>query len=618
MARRALVLICLTMIWGGTQVVKAQNPAHDYPLIGWQTFSGAEYDFYARYDLLVCRVMDPEFPSRIRSMNPNIDIVWTYDWNSADSGKIPNFPDEWWLKDSEGNYLNSYGPLKMANMSTLCPTPASGPYAGMRYIDFVHTYYSDQINVTEWDGVGTDGVWGRDGLQWKIPRDWPDVDADGNGTNDIAQNGEEAFLKAWQAGIDIILNNIRTKLLSEGKYIIINSGTLHTWGFDVVNGVVDEKLRNYNDFLGPFLRQWYDGVKGATSQAGRRFISVANGKPDLNRPELRGIKMEDQRNDFTGMRFGLVTSMFNDVYFNFEDDNYISETNRTISNEHYWTYWYDEFETNLGKPTSGPRELKPGVWVRFFQRGCAIANVSGAQVVVNDAELRGLQGYAGPYFRFLGGQNPSFNDGSQFTSVTLYGNLYTDGPTWINGDGIILLDTKKIIVSDIVIDNDYLSTSPGSPSAILASGFVLRTDCKDGSDYYAIRCSWNDNTHPYALSAPGAGTATYRPTLGVAGNYEVYEWHGRTKSGLLASNARYMIKHANGEAAKTVDQNNNTGRWNSLGLYRFSSGSSGSVVISADGANNVVMADAIKFVFRGSGNSSDNSAPAPPGNVKVE
>jgi hyaluronate lyase len=49
---------------------------------------------------------------------------------------------------------------------------------------------------------------------------------------------------------------------------------------------------------------------------------------------------------------------------------------------------------------------------------------------------------------------------------------------------------------------------------------------------------------------------------------------------------------------KSVNQQLNSGQWNTLGVYSFNGGTSGSVVIGNTGTNGFVVADAVKFVRR--------------------
>lgn len=592
------ISIIITGAWQ-PEFVLAQHSNHTYPLIGWQTFRGAVPDYYARYDLILTTNSGTELAQQIKQRNPNILLVSTKDWNNG--GNLGSeIPDEWWVKDSRGNYLTSYGQAKMANLSDVCPKASSGSYAGMRYCDFVPEWMVDRIDVNVWDGVGTNGVWGRDGLSWKYGNNqWSDVDLDGNGVNDLNEHSKDWFLDHWQGGIDLIVTGIRDRMPA-GKLIIINSGTKHTWGWDITNGVVDEKLPFYNNET--FNKDYYDSFKAAAYQP---FVSVADGRPYESNPNVPS----ESKNDFMGMRFGLVTSMFNDVYFSFQN---------LEATEHYWSHWYDEFEAEFDMPKGPPQMIRNGLWVRFFDRGAAIASTDGSQHTVSDSDLRGFTGYDGPYFRFQGGQDPEFNNGNQFNSVTLRGVRVGDAPRFIVGDGILLFNEPTHLVADIIIDNVDMGTSPSNSVPSLSGGFQQEQNCRAGAEYYTVRCDWNPGTFPYAISPSGSGTATFTPNIGVAGNYEVFEWHGYANSYTLASNAQHVITHSGGQKTVNVDQTSNMGRWNSLGVYYFDEGTSGSVQIRASGANNHVMADAIKFVFRDGDDLADTTPPDPPTNVRVQ
>lgn len=575
----------------------AQDPRHSYPLIGWQTFTGAIADYYARFDLIVSRHTDSEIVHEIKAINPDARCVSTHDWNSArDIQDI--MPEEWWLKSSNGDYFYSYGNLKMANMSDLCPRPTTGQFAGMRYCDYVPIFMTSRVDLSVWDGVGTQGAWGRDGLDWKYGKDqWADVDIDGNGVNDIDEHDEEWFLSHWQAGVDHIMTESR-RILGPDKLLIINSGTIHTWGWDIANGVIDEKLTSYSNDR--FRLDYYNDMKAAAPEP---FVSVADGRPFDQNPNVPA----ESKNDFLGMRFGLVTSMFNDIYYSFQN---------LEASEHYWSHWYDEFEVDLGQPTGPPHEIRTGLWVRFFEKGAAIASTDGSSKTAMDADLRGFSEYGGPYYRFHGGQNPEFNNGQPFSSVNLEGIIVTQQPRRIFGDGILLTKEPTHIISDIVIDDNDAGTSPASSKAEL-NGFEIQTNCRNGRDFYTIRCSsWLD-AYAYAYASPGNNTATFRPTIGVPGIYEVFEWHGQMDNTGMASNVEYVIKHSNGEVSRTVDQSSNQGQWNSLGSFFFTRGKNNYVQISANGANGMVMADAVKLVFRDVDPNADTTPPDTPSNVKV-
>jgi len=123
--------------------------------------------------------------------------------------------------------------------------------------------------------------------------------------------------------------------------------------------------------------------------------------------------------------------------------------------------------------------------------------------------------------------------------------------------------------------------------------------------------AWSDSTStifwgtagdvPYryaSFNATESATATYTPTIPVAGFYPVYCWtrHGSDRGWQL-----YRIRHTGGEAQVRIPHQRVGNGWVYLGEYYFNAGANsavGAVVISnlrdtADGS--VVIADAIRF-----------------------
>ncbi len=124
--------------------------------------------------------------------------------------------------------------------------------------------------------------------------------------------------------------------------------------------------------------------------------------------------------------------------------------------------------------------------------------------------------------------------------------------------------------------------------------------------------SWSDSSSSIYYGSPGdvpyrfasvsdaeTATATYTPTIPVAGFYPVYTW-------VLASGNRtnqlYRIRHTGGEATVRVPHHMVGNGWIYLGTYFFNAGSNaanGAVVISnlgpAPGATGSIIADAIRF-----------------------
>ena len=611
---------------------QALNLGRDYPLIGWQAFTGAVDDFYARYSLLVYRDSSEQRVERLKALNPEMKVVWTFDWNACEIGSEVDCADEWQLRDSQGNRLAAYGTnpnqSPMMNMSTFAPVGSGGSYPGLTYLEAIPEIFEDMANLyctngknDCFDGWGTNGVWGDTpgaNYEWLYDSRYKDVDIDlncpangGSGTwpacEDHNQFTRAQWIDHWQGGIDSFMLELRKRLdaaetaTGSPKLLIVNSGTTHTWAWPQTNGIVDEKLIHYFD--DNFDNDYWFKFNANGHQP---LYSVADGMPPNYAPDISDD--ESGKEAYRYMRFGLVTSMFNDIYYSFQDKNTNNPFSRwsngnDVAQEHYWSFWYDEFDANLGKPTSDALKIEDGLWVRFFERGAAIASTNGVTQTATDAQLRSFAAYDGPYYRLQGGQDAQFNNGSQFNSVVLEGYLdESKKPVRRYGDGILLYKQSTVLVADIIIDNAYQGTSPGSAAAVLSSDFTqhgAKSGCTDvGTNYYTLRCSWNPGSYAFATGPAGtASTATFAPAIGFGGNYEVFEWHPSLNAGGEANEVLHTIEHGDGTTKVLVDQTINSGQWNSLGVFRFETGKSGAVILTAEKSSGTVLADAIKFVY---------------------
>ncbi len=110
-----------------------------------------------------------------------------------------------------------------------------------------------------------------------------------------------------------------------------------------------------------------------------------------------------------------------------------------------------------------------------------------------------------------------------------------------------------------------------------------------GSGYYG-------SNSLFATVGGDADTATWSPTLGDSGLYDVQVWW--VASSNRSSDAVYTVNHLGGSTPFTVNQTQNGGQWMSLGEYQFSSGTSGSVTLTDSGSGDVVSADAVRFVLK--------------------
>jgi hypothetical protein len=122
--------------------------------------------------------------------------------------------------------------------------------------------------------------------------------------------------------------------------------------------------------------------------------------------------------------------------------------------------------------------------------------------------------------------------------------------------------------------------------------------------------SWNlysDPTQHYGSGfrakpvGTGSGTATWTPNIAVAGQYSVYAWWVDNAEPYRAHDVKYTVHSLQGNETVTVDQTTEGGKWNLLGTWEFTAGTSGYVQLSdfatdTPGGTSYVVADAVRFL----------------------
>lgn len=565
---------------------------HPYPRTAIFQWGGAPDEWYAKFDLVMTRNYDPDWGRRIKKLNPNAMLLPAKDWNKGH--EIAGFQEVWLAVDSQGKRIPLYGEDSwFSDFSDLCPS-----VDGKRYTDFLLDFLTTKIDHTIFDGVSTDGIYGREHLTYQLGpgKDIPDIDLDRNGQNDLneADKGKGWVIQHWQAGIDAFLKTLRERL-GPDQIILLNSGTAHGFGWEETNGMVSEHTS------GVFDQNWYfTTYRTLMNRSHKPLVSLLNGNPEGRDPK----RPSPSKNYFQHARFLLGIAMCFDWYFEYED---------LESGEHYYNQYYDELSVKIGHPTSEVERLRDHTWVRFFDEGAIIVNVSGGLVKVTDDDLQSLNGYKGPYYRFQGGQDPGCNNGQVFGGIQLKGHEFmaAGDEMMIIGDAILLTRSPRTVVADIILDDSPGSTSAGNRDTEFIGNW--QQQCEDGCDYYTLRCAPWQNLYGFRTASPGNGEASaiYRPAIGVSGDYEIFEWHGQYGQSPGAAregeNVPYLIQHAHGEKTILVDQSRNSGRWNSLGRYSFERGMEASITVS-NKANGLVIADAIKLVYQGNTPASNHAA----------
>lgn len=129
--------------------------------------------------------------------------------------------------------------------------------------------------------------------------------------------------------------------------------------------------------------------------------------------------------------------------------------------------------------------------------------------------------------------------------------------------------------------------------------------------------TWNPGTYgggynnDYAFADCAATvTATYKwtPTVPQTALYDVYCWYNTGTN--RATDANYTIRHANGTQSVQVNQQTNGAQWVLLSSgLKFNAGTDGYVMLDNKASNNVVIADAIRWVYAGPAPVIDNTPP---------
>jgi hypothetical protein len=147
---------------------------------------------------------------------------------------------------------------------------------------------------------------------------------------------------------------------------------------------------------------------------------------------------------------------------------------------------------------------------------------------------------------------------------------------------------------DDIFDSDFDGTIDSAPSCVTChnvhgspTGPMIRHGeliSPPGTTSYVPSLNFS-----YLLPGDGSATATFTAT-GLSGTYDVYAWWSAHPN--RATNAKYIINHDGGSAEVIKDQEQNGAQWNLLGRYDFD-GTDDYVVLTSDGANENIMADAI-------------------------
>ena len=563
-------------------LLMAQDTRHtSYPRLGCFNWGGATPEWCAQYDLLI--TADKGMATKAKAINPDMYIVYTRDWQYAAGLNVPN---EWYVRNSQGQIVHVYNAsYNLVDITDYCL--ASSAFGGKRYNEYITDWMTSLVDLNVFDGVATDGI-----VEYPTGEARIDIDLDRNGINDWTEHGQAWIQNTWEAGIHRATTLLRAAIGND-KLIFFNSSRLHEFERETTNGLFLEH-QEYTAGSFPFYRREFS-----------EWMSVAPNPHILH----YGANRAPAINDYRYVRYHLTQALYGDAYF---------EATNSASGEHHWISYYDEYDLDLGKPTTDMYLLKntptwDGIWIRFFERGMVILSACPDQVEVTLADISGQAGYNGPYYHFKGSQDPVTNDGTLFDSFTFRGRKWSTG---YMGDGLVLVNSPSVVaISDIVVDNGYQTTSPGSNPAELSGG-AYQTSTETSGHWSSGAAGGTLQQYHAAVIPQGTNDAKaiFRPTINVPGVYEVFEWHGSLNSGIEVPNVRTRISFGDNSVAETsINQTADESQWNSLGSYYFKNAGDNYVELdqSDDGK---IIADAVKFVYVGAEN--DVVPPNPPNQLQ--
>lgn len=397
----ALVLFLLILFPGKINAMtgKAQD---DFPKLAnyylrWE-IPDTDVTALSKWDLLILD-MEVQHNSldnlrRLRQYNPNILItsyitseelktdLWDKNYASL-RAEILDRSGNWWLLDGNGNRTSFWQGTNMLNVGQVS--------AGQDWNEFLPSFVKQKIISTGlWDGVFYDNIFAD--ISWF---NGGNLDVNVDGVKDSAA----AMNTAWRNGNIKILSTSANDFGSQ--YLVMANA----------NNIPFSYTKNLNGFMTESFPGFYNSSAGVWAASMKAYTSVSN----LRQPEVMVINANmnntwDSAN-YRRMRFSLGSALLGDGYFSFD---YGTEN-------HGQTWWYDEYDTVLGKAVSAPVNIldknnkvwKKGIWRRDFENGIVVVNSTDQNqnyVFTNEA-----------FSKISGSQDRVINNGAKINMVSLMG-----------------------------------------------------------------------------------------------------------------------------------------------------------------------------------------------------
>jgi RHS repeat-associated protein len=354
------------------------------------------------------------------------------------------------------------------------------------------------------------------------------------------------------------------------------SSTSHSWGYDSVGNRTSQTV----------------GVSSTTYQYGalnNRLIQVGS---QAITSDANGAITQDGTNTYTyDARERLVSTQnaAGTTYYLIDPLGRRLVKNNAAQSIPTTQYLYDTMGHLVVEMTGAGVTLQEHFWGNDTPLAVAVAGSAGGTAVVLDngttaftttgswGSSNGITGFYGSDYATHGAvATPSGtivdNTSSGFSKTGMWGT--TVGGSGYQGTNFMhRIGDEGQAVETVRVDNTGTVSTVGTwPASTAVSGY------------------WGTNFQTHAAGT-GSSTFTWNATLPWAGQYEVYaRWQSESNR---ATDAKYTVTHQSGQTTVTVNQQQNSNTWISLGTYTL--GTAASVSLS-DNANGYVIADVVKFV----------------------
>ncbi|MBP6859049.1 MAG: hypothetical protein KBC69_00280 [Candidatus Magasanikbacteria bacterium] len=402
----ALVLVLVGYVGllfpGGSSAVRISPRRANY-FLGWD-IPASKIPELAKWDLLILdmetQVNSQAALRKIKELNPDI-ILLAYitpqeiktdaatSYSMMRRKLVSGIEQNWYLTDIQNNKISFWPGTWMLNVADTAPQ-----INGIRFNQYLAQFVNREIFSTGlWNGVFYDNAWKE--VKW-IAGDRVDFNKDSVPDSDIDGHWQQGMRQLYQ----------ETRRLAGDRFIIMGNTNNDAYKNDL-NGAMLESFPNAGSWK-ETMRLYVSNQQGGPLP---RFM-VINANTGNKGTETSNLKK---------VRFGLASTLMLDGYYSYDfgDQN------------HNQTWWYDEYDVELGKPLGTALSLnnKPqfeeDVWRREYENGIALVNATAQS---QDIDL------GGEYEKLTGTQDKNINNGAIVSQLSLPAK-----------DGVIMLRTFQTL-----------------------------------------------------------------------------------------------------------------------------------------------------------------------------